>query len=215
VTNPIFISGISTDVGKTVVSAILAEALEAHYWKPVQAGDLENSDSIKVQSYCSAKVMILPEQFQLSQPLSPHAAAEIDQIQIGLTDFQIPIVPGNFVIEGAGGLMVPLHSDGLLVIDFIQENKWPVVLVSRHYLGSINHTLLSVEVMKKRQIPIVGIIFVGDENQASESIIAKQTGVPIWGRIPLTSEINSSFVHEQAEIWKQNPHLKSFLNQPV
>jgi dethiobiotin synthetase len=213
VTNPIFISGISTDVGKTVVSAILAEALEAHYWKPVQAGDLENSDSIKVQSYCSTKVKILPEQFQLSQPLSPHAAAEIDQIQIGLADFQIPTVPGNFVIEGAGGLMVPLHSDGLLVIDFIQEKKWPVVLVSRHYLGSINHTLLSIEVLKKRQIPIAGIIFVGDENPASESIIAKQTGVPIWGRIPLVPEINSSFVHHQAEIWKQNPHLKSFINQ--
>jgi len=209
-TKTVFISGISTDVGKTVVSAIIAEALEASYWKPIQAGDLDNSDSLKIKKYCSEQVTVLNEKFQLSKPMSPHAAAEIDQIQIEIDDFQTPTVNGNLVIEGAGGLMVPLNSNGLLVIDLIEKNNWPVILVSRHYLGSINHTLLSVEVLKKRNIPIAGIIFVGDENKATESIIAKQTQVPIWGRIPLAEKMNKEFVKNQAAIWKKNTFLQSF-----
>jgi dethiobiotin synthetase len=208
--NILFISGISTDVGKTVVSAILAEALEANYWKPVQAGDLENSDSIKINEYCSEKVNILREQYRLSEPMSPHAAAEIDKVNIGLKDFQVPNSDGNLVIEGAGGLMVPLNSDGLLVIDLVEQKKWPVVLVSRHYLGSINHTLLSVEVLKKRNIPVAGIIFVGDENTATESIIALQTQVPILGRVPLTEKVDQGFVQKQAEIWKENSFIQTF-----
>jgi dethiobiotin synthetase len=208
--NLVFISGISTDVGKTVVSAIMAEALEASYWKPIQAGDLDNSDSLKIKQYCSDQVTVLQERFKLSEPMSPHAAAEIDEVQIAINDFQTPKVNGNLVIEGAGGLMVPLNSNGLLVIDLIEKNNWPVILVSRHYLGSINHTLLSVEVLKKRNILIAGIIFVGDENKATESIISKQTQVSIWGRIPLADIMNKDFVQLQAVIWKRNIFLQSF-----
>lgn len=210
---PIFITGISTDVGKTVVSAILAEALEANYWKPIQAGDLESSDSLKVKKYCSHKVTVLNERFKLSKPMSPHAAAEIDQVKIAVSDFQQPTVTGDLIIEGAGGLMVPINSDGLLVIDLVEKNNWPVVLVSRHYLGSINHTLLSVEVLKKRGIRIAGIIFVGDENLGTETIIAKQTQVDIWGRIPIAPEVNAEFVNLQAKLWRENPFLINFQSQ--
>jgi dethiobiotin synthetase len=206
----LFISGISTDVGKTVVSAILAEALEANYWKPVQAGDLDNSDSIKVRKYCSKKVHVLPEQFRLSEPMSPHAAAEIDGIHISLSDFQVPKVYGNLIVEGAGGLMVPINSNGDLIVDLIEKENWPVVLVSRHVLGSINHTLLSVEVLQKRNISVAGIIFVGEENKATESIVALKTGIQIWGRIPLTKTVDQDFVRQQATLWRRNNFLNDF-----
>jgi dethiobiotin synthetase len=209
----LFISGISTDVGKTVVSAILAEALGATYWKPIQAGDLENSDSIKVRNYCSEKVEILPEQFRLSLPMSPHAAAEIDGIKIFLNDFIIPQVEVNLIIEGAGGVMVPINSEGDLIIDLVKKENWPVLLVSRHILGSINHTLLSIEVLQKRNISIAGIIFVGHENQATESIIALKSGVEIWGRIPLTNEITNEFIKDQASQWEQNKFLQNFITK--
>jgi len=108
------IVGIGTDVGKTVVSAILAQALEATYWKPIQAGDLESSDSIKIKKLCSDKISILPEDFRLSKPISPHAAAIIDGVEINIENIDLPTVKGNLIIEGAGGLMVPINNKGLL-----------------------------------------------------------------------------------------------------
>jgi dethiobiotin synthetase len=192
------ISGIGTDVGKTVASAIIAQAFEATYWKPVQAGDLDFSDSIKVDQWTDQKVTVLPERYRLNQPLSPHAAAAIDNVFIQSDDFEIPEVEGNLIIEGAGGLMVPVNSNGLLYIDLFQKWNLPVILISRHYLGSINHTLLSVEALKSRNIPVEGIVFNGEENMASESIILKMTGLKMIARIPIAYEVNSSFVMEQA-----------------
>jgi dethiobiotin synthetase len=196
--NIIFISGIGTDVGKTVVSAIVAQSLKANYWKPVQAGDLENTDSHKVRTLCDENVTILDEKHRFKTPMSPHGAAEIDGKEIILTDFDVPQFEGNLVIEGAGGLMVPLNSNGLSLVDVLQIKRWPVLLVSRHYLGSINHTLLSIEVLKKRDITIAGIVFVGDENPSTESIVAKIAGVKILGRIPIVEEVNKTFIQEQA-----------------
>ena len=152
------ITGIGTDVGKTVVSSILAEALKASYWKPVQAGDLDNSDSIKVAAY-TENVSVLEEGFRLSQPMSPHAAAKIDGVSIELEDLKVPEVSGNLIIEGAGGLMVPLNSKGLTYIDVFENWQLPTIVVSRHYLGSINHTLLTIEVLNSRGIEIEGIVF--------------------------------------------------------
>jgi dethiobiotin synthetase len=192
------ITGIGTDVGKTVASAIIAQALGASYWKPVQAGDLHYSDSMKVDQWTDEQVSVLPERFLLKQPMSPHAAADIDGISIGLDDFRIPQVDGHLIIEGAGGLMVPLNTKGLLYIDLFEHWKIPVILISRHYLGSINHTLLSVEALKSRNIPIEGIFFVGHENQATESIILKVTGLKMIGRIPMANEVNSTFIQEEA-----------------
>lgn len=198
------ISGIGTDVGKTVASAIIAQALEATYWKPVQAGDLHFSDSMKVDHWTDEKVIVLPECYRLNQPMSPHAAADIDKVFIQSDDFQIPVVEGNLIIEGAGGLMVPVNSEGLLYIDLFQKWNVPVILISRHYLGSINHTLLSAEALKSRNIPVEGIVFIGDENSATESIILQVTGFKMIGRIPIAEEVNSSFVKEQAQEMKKN-----------
>ena len=191
------VTGIGTDVGKTVVSAILAEALQATYWKPIQAGDLDNSDSIKISSL-TEKVNVLPEAFRLSQPMSPHAAAQIDGIRIDSSDLVIPEVKGSLVIEGAGGLMVPINTEGLTYADLFQRWELPVIVVSRHYLGSINHTLMTVEVLKTRRISIMGIIFVGDENQDTESIILKSSGLKMLARIPLIDRVNKAFIKEQA-----------------
>lgn len=198
------ITGIGTDVGKTVVSSIVAEALKASYWKPVQAGDLDNSDSIKVSNYTS-NVKVLKEAFRLMEPMSPHAAAEIDGVKIELSDLTLPHVESNFVVEGAGGLMVPLNSDGLTFADAIAAWNLPTIIVSRHYLGSINHSLLTAEVLKLKGIEIAGFIFVGDENRATESIILKHTGLKMIARIPMAVQLDKSFIAEQAE--KIRPQL--------
>ena len=193
------VTGIGTDIGKTVVSSILAEALKATYWKPVQAGDLDNSDSIKIKKWCSESVQVLPEVFRLSQPLSPHSAAEIDNIKITANDLVLPEVDGNFILEGAGGIMVPLNQEGLLFVDLIPMWNLPVILVSRHYLGSINHTLLTAEILQNRGTKIEGVIFVGDENKSTESIILSKTKLKLIARIPIVEEITSEFIKDQAK----------------
>ncbi|MFT6501702.1 MAG: dethiobiotin synthetase [Crocinitomicaceae bacterium] len=193
------ITGIGTDVGKTVVSSIIAEALKASYWKPIQAGDLDNSDSIKVNRFTD-NVTVLPEAFRLSEPMSPHAAAEVDGVEIAIDDLNIPEVEGNLIIEGAGGIMVPVNSNGLTFADLIEQWKLPTIVVSRHYLGSINHTLLTVEVLQSRGVTIEGLVFVGDENKATEEIILKSTGVKFLARIPMAEELNKAFVLEQADL---------------
>ena len=191
------VTGIGTDVGKTVVSAILAESLQANYWKPVQAGDLDNSDSIKVERYTS-NVNLLPEKFKLTEPMSPHAAARIDGVQIAKEDLNLPAVSGNLIVEGAGGLLVPFNDDGLLFADLLEYWGLPTIVVSRHYLGSINHTLLTMETLKKRGVEVAGIIFVGNENNETEQVIKSVTRVKVLGRIPIAKELNDKFIQEQA-----------------
>ena len=195
------ITGIGTDVGKTVVSAIISEALSATYWKPVQAGDLENSDSVKIKEYTTS-VRVLLEAFQLSEPMSPHAAADIDGINITRGSLQLPEVEGSLVVEGAGGLMVPLNNEGLTFADAIIDWNLPTIIVSRHYLGSINHSLLTAEVLKSRGIKIAGFIFVGDENKATEEIILNTTGFPMIARIPIANEVNKEFIKRQSNLIK-------------
>lgn len=192
------VTGIGTDVGKTVVSAILAESLQANYWKPVQAGDLDNSDSTKVERYTS-NVNLLPEKFKLTEPMSPHAAAHIDGVQIAKEDLNLPAVSGNLIVEGAGGLLVPFNDDGLLFADLLEYWGLPTIVVSRHYLGSINHTLLTMETLKKRGVEVAGIIFVGNENNETEQVIKSVTGVKVLGRIPIAKELNDKFIQEQAK----------------
>lgn len=192
------VTGIGTDIGKTVVSAILVEALQATYWKPVQAGELENSDSIKIKKWCSESVQVLPEAFRLTEPVSPHLAASIDNLNISTDYLKIPELEGDLIIEGAGGILVPLNNEGLLFIDVVKYWDLPVILVSRHYLGSINHTLLTAEILKNNNIKVEGIVFIGDENKATEEIILKKTGLPLIARIPLVKEINKEFIQKEA-----------------
>ena len=175
-TNGIFVSGIGTEVGKTVVSAILVEALRADYWKPVQSGDLDHTDTDKVLSWTSFGVRVHPEQYRLHTPASPHASAAIDGVDIRLDAFQLPRTGNFLVVEGAGGLMVPLN-DRHLIIDLIGYLGLPVVLVSRHYLGSINHTLLSVEALQRRGIPVAALIFNGDPHPTTEPAIEQFGGI--------------------------------------
>lgn len=178
-----FVTGIGTNVGKTIVSAILTEALEADYWKPIQAGDLENSDSLKIESLISnSTTKIHPEAYRLNQPMSPHAAAKLDNINIDLDKIVLPKTTNNLIIEGAGGLMVPLNEKEL-VIDLIKKLDAEVILVSQNYLGSINHTILSYETLKNKQINIAGIIFNGQENAATEQFILNYTKLPLIARI--------------------------------
>lgn len=192
------ITGIDTNAGKTVVSAIIAEKLKASYWKPIQAGDLDNSDSITVSSL-TTNVKVLEEGFRLTKPMSPHAAAAIDQVEITLTDLPLPDVDGNLIIEGAGGIMVPFNQEGDTFLDLMKWWGLPIILVSRHYLGSINHTLLSIEVLKEAGLKLEGIVFVGEENADTESIILKKTGVRKIARIPITEELNKDFVLAQSK----------------
>lgn len=172
-----FITGIGTDVGKTLASAILVEALNADYWKPIQAGDLNNTDTMKVRSLISnTKSKFHPETYQLTKPMSPHAAAEADGIKINIEKIILPVTSNTLIIEGAGGLMVPLNEQ-YLVIDLIKKIKSEVIIISSNYLGSINHTLLTVEALKNRNIPIAGIIFNGRSTKSTEDYILGYTGL--------------------------------------
>ena len=199
----LFITGISTDVGKTIASSILVEALEADYWKPIQAGDLDNSDSHKIESYISNnKTVIHKNSYLLNTPASPHLAAKLDGVTIDLNQIKEPVTENHLIIEGAGGLFVPLN-DTDCVIDLIKPD-YKVVVVSRHYLGSINHTLLTIEALQNRKINIAGIIFNGNENKSTEEIILSKTGIKSLGRINEEPYFDKNVILEYADIFRKN-----------
>ncbi len=197
----IFITGISTDVGKTITSAIIVEAVEADYWKPIQAGDLDNSDSHKVKSYVSnSKSQFFPNSYALNTPASPHLAAEIDGITIDLKQINEPETENHLVIEGAGGIFVPLNENETIV-DLIQTD-YKVIVVSRHYLGSINHTLLTIEAIENRGFKVAGIIFSGSENKSTESLILNKTGIKCIGRIDEEPYFDKNVIREYADLFR-------------
>lgn len=170
-----FVTAIGTDCGKTVVSAILCRALQADYWKPVQAGLPTDADQVK--SLVDLKRSVIhPETYRLKTPASPHAAAFIEGKHIQLDHFGLPDHKGDLIIEGAGGCLVPLN-DTEFVIDLASKFNTQVILVSNFYLGSINHTLLTFEALKARKLSVRGIIFNGPANEESQRIILKVTGL--------------------------------------
>lgn len=198
-----FITGIGTEVGKTIVSAIITEALEADYWKPVQAGDLDNSDTKKVQNLISNKKSNFhPNAFALNTPMSPHAAAAIDGVELTSAKIKEPVSHNDLVIEGAGGLLVPIN-DHETIVDLIKPD-YRVILVSRHYLGSINHTLLSLEALKMRNLSCFGIIFSGKENKSTEEIIQKMSRIRILGRIDEESHFTKEKIKAYAKKYRSN-----------
>ena len=198
----LFITGIGTNVGKTVAAAIVTEALEADYWKPVQAGDLHATDSQKVAAYLSnAKSKIHQEAYRLATPASPHYAAAVEDITILTERIKEPETVNHLVIEGAGGIFVPLNSTDTIA-DIIKSN-YKVILVSRHYLGSINHTLLSVMALEQKGLTIGGIIFSGDEAPATESVILKKTGLNMLGRIENEPYFDKNVIRYYADIFRQ------------
>lgn len=178
-----FVAGIGSGVGKTVISAILTQAFNADYWKPVQCGHLEQLDSQTVQSLVSNEQTIIhPERFKFSRELSPHAAAKLDGMQIEKEEIVLPKTKNNLVIEGTDGLLVPLNQKNL-IIDLVKYFEAETILVSKNYLGSINHTLLSLEALQKREIRVTGVIFNGKPNPATEEIIVNYSGVRVIGRV--------------------------------
>lgn len=193
----IIVAGIDTDTGKTVASAILCQALKADYWKPVQAGDLDNTDSHKIAQWAS-ETNIHPEAYRLTQPMSPHAAATIDQVVIDEQQLMLPHTENDLIIELAGGLMVPLRED-FLSIDWVEKTGLPVVLVSNYYLGSINHTLLSLNALKQRGIPLLGIIFNGEKNPTSYDVIMKRSGAKCLLEIDRESEVDQEMIDRYAK----------------
>ncbi|WP_353166333.1 dethiobiotin synthase [Empedobacter brevis] len=168
----LFVTGIGTGIGKTIVSAILTEALQADYWKPVQSGDLDRSDSELVKSLTSENIIIHQERYQLQLAASPHQSAKKENIEIKLTDFSLPVTSNHLIVEGAGGLFVPLNEKEFM-LDVIQHLNLPVVVVSTNYLGCINHTLLSIEALKNRGILIDLFVFNGEFDEDTHQIILK------------------------------------------
>ncbi len=194
-TGTIVVTGTDTDIGKTVVAAGLAVALGARYWKPIQAGLADGSDAATVAALGVPADSILPEAYRLETPCSPHLAAEIDGVTIDLNRLALPAVDGPLVIEGAGGVMVPVTRD-LIFADLFAQWQKPVVLVARTGLGTINHSLLSIEALRSRGIPILGIAFVGDAVEDSEATIATLGKVRRLGRLPRLDPLNVASLAE-------------------
>jgi len=189
-----FITGIDTDSGKSVVSAILAQSMRADYWKPIQAGKPTDSDFIKENTQ---GIKIHPEGILLEHPMSPHASAELEKKQIGLDDLELPSTDNSLIIEGAGGIMVPIN-DQELVIDIAKKFDLEVILVSRNYLGSINHTLLSIDYLKNHGFKIKGIVFNGKRNASTEDYILKHSGLTCLFKLEELIKIDVSTIKQVA-----------------
>jgi len=189
-TRTIIVTGTDTGIGKTVFAAALTVALRATYWKPIQSG-LDGAFSDTETALRLGVKHILPEAYRLTEPLSPHRAAELDGIEIDTTRLALPQTESALVIEGAGGLLVPV-TRSLLFADLFARWQAPVVLVARTGLGTINHSLLSIEAMQARDIPILGIAFVGDANEDNEATISALCGVRRLGRLPRLDPLNAA-----------------------
>jgi len=207
-TTRLVVSGTDTGIGKTVFSAALTAALDGYYWKPVQSGlDAETDSEAIAKLVGMPQSRILPEAYRLSAPLSPHQSAALDSTAISADALTVPATDGPLVIEGAGGLLVPL-SDDLVFADIFAQWKIPVIVCARTNLGTINHTLLSVEALKHRRTPICGIAFIGDENPETQRIIAKMSGVRILGRLPLLPSLSEGVL---MHAFDENFDLGSFV----
>jgi len=196
-----FITAIGTDSGKTLVSAIVTEMLGCGYWKPIQAGfprDTETAQNLVSNNECHFH----KEQFLLQTPASPHYAARVDGVRIRVEDVRLP-TNDRLVIEGAGGLLVPVNDEEVIA-DLIPALNAEVILVSNLYLGSINHTLLTIEELKRRKLNVKGIIFNGEPNAASEEVILKKSGYACLLRIPKLHEVNKDAVRMFAEKLREN-----------
>ncbi len=195
-TKHIVITGTDTGIGKTVFSAGLAGLLDGFYWKPVQSGLDGETDSEVVERLAGLPMgHVLPEVYRLTSPLSPHRSAELDGIAIEAAKLSLPDLPGPIVIEGAGGLMVPLNRQTRF-IDIFAQWRMPVILCARTTLGTINHTLLSIEALRARSIPLIGIAFIGDEVADTQRTIVDFSGVRQLGRLPLLDRLTGETLRD-------------------
>lgn len=206
----LFISAISTDSGKSIVSAIMTEALVADYWKPIQAGF--PTDTETVHQLLPTEKEKIKEAYLLQHPMSPHASARREGIKATLSNIELPNhTLEHLVIEGAGGLMVPINDDEM-VIDIAEKFNLPIVLVSNTYLGSINHSLLSVREIQRRNLHLIGIIFNGERNDDTEDVILKHAQAPCLLRLPILEKVDKKAISYYASILKENLVSNAILN---
>ncbi len=191
--NSIAILGIHTGIGKTIAAAVLAEALGADYWKPIQAGTEEQDSPVVKQLLTNGSTRVHNEAFVLSQPLSPHAAAAIDGVVVDYTKFVWPVTDKTLLVETAGGILSPMSATTTMA-DFVAHYDMPAILVAQNYLGSINHTLMSIEVLKSRGIKLMGIVMNGITNAASETFIEEYSKTSIIARIPHFDKLDNASV---------------------
>ncbi len=200
--NRIVVAGIHTGVGKTANTAILTESLDGAYWKPVQCG--LPSDAVWVQDRLSTEGRCYPSSFQLHAPCSPHLAAKREGMRIAAKNLIPPEIPGSLVIEGTGGVLTPLNEKDVWADAAIHWNaRW--ILVHRHYLGSLNHFALTIESLKLRKIPLLGIIFNGNGDLETEEMLLKKANAVCLGRLPWQKTLGPKTVQRIAKEWK--PHL--------
>jgi dethiobiotin synthetase/malonyl-CoA O-methyltransferase len=195
--NGYFVTGTDTGVGKTVVSAILCSGMQADYWKPVQTGTNESRDSEFLNDFSKT---IFPEAYKLREPLSPHAAARLEGVNISLEKIVAarPSTTRPLIVEGAGGVLVPLNEHHLM-IDLIQKMGLPAIIVSRSTLGTINHTLLTLEALRYRKIPIAGIVMVGPSNPQNREALEKYGRAPVVGEVFQTEVFSKSWMQSEFE----------------
>lgn len=199
---PVFITGIDTDIGKTVVATIVTHALKGQYWKPIQCGDLDNSDSLKVSQFLPKESSILHESYRLKTPASPNIAATIEQMPLNLDACHIPLCSKRLVIEGAGGVLVPINNNEF-IIDIALKASADVLLVTKNYLGSINHTLLSIEVIRSRGLKIAGIIFNGRREASIEETILNISNIENVFFLAEEASINQKIIEKYSSLWKK------------
>ena len=189
---PLFVTGTDTDVGKTVVSAALMLGLDAYYWKPIQAGLTPSTDSKDVLDWTGlSEERLLPETYRLREPMSPHAAAALEGVAVDMAAILATELPSDrpVVVEGAGGLMVPLNERDLMV-DLMGRMAMPIVLVARTGLGTLNHTLLSLSELRRRSMPVLGVVLNGDEHESNRRAIEEYGDVRVLGRVPPLDDID-------------------------
>lgn len=196
----IFVTGTDTSVGKTIISAILASGLNASYWKPIQSGMLDQTDSDFVREFSGTKGCVFPEAYRLSQPLSPHASAAYDDVVIDIDTIVLPQCQGSLIVEGAGGVFVPLN-DRQFVIDLMKKLALPVLVVSENRLGAINQTLLTINALRGGGCDVFGVVMNGPPDSVNRQAIAD------YGRIDVIAEIDRIDTIDQNSIHKAFSHF--------
>ena len=201
------ICGTDTDVGKTIVSALLVQGLQSTYWKPIQSGVTGGTDTDHIRKILSLpSERIIPEVYKFQAPVSPHWAAEKESSCILIEKLNLPSsLPEKIVIETAGGLMVPLTRN-FLQLEQLEIWRLPIVLVARSGLGTINHTLLSIEALKNRKIPILGVVFNGPVHQDNPKTISDFSNIPVIAELPFLNHLNSKSIQNEWD--RQNLNIK-------
>ncbi len=200
----IMVAGIGTDVGKTVVSAILTLLFQGDYWKPIQCGNEANSDTATMKGWLEGSERVIhPPAYSFQAPVSPHAAARLEKMAISTESISLPETTRPLIIEGVGGLLVPYTVDRL-TIDLFASWRCSWVVVSKHYLGSINHTLLTIEALKRRRVPLLGLIFNGAPHPDTEEAILQISELPLLGRLFPEQNLNLQTFQRYGEQWQSN-----------